>query len=158
VRMKKELIDRLATDDFTMDYYDARNTLMIKYGYDMFADGTDYNMVTTQIFNPYYSISDFISIMKLDFSQYLIFLSSDEFKRFWLTDRKEYQIPYYNINGDKDYQTNYILAQEYFDTVKAPYKKMYIMKDTTHGLLESKSDEFSKLLHEIAEIEKNRER
>ena len=29
---------------------------------------------------------------------------------------------------------------------------MYIMKDTTHGLLESKSEEFSTILHEIAEI------
>lgn len=27
---------------------------------------------------------------------------------------------------------------------------MYIMKDTTHGLLESKSEEFSDILHEIA--------
>ena len=27
---------------------------------------------------------------------------------------------------------------------------MYIMEDTTHGLLESKFDEFSEILHEIA--------
>jgi len=61
---------------------------------------------------------------------------------------------YYRVQIGKDYQTNYILAQEYFDTVEAPYKKMYIMKDTTHGLLESKSDDFSKNLHEIADLEK----
>jgi hypothetical protein len=30
------------------------------------------------------------------------------------------------------------------------------MKDTTHGLMESKSEEFSKILHEIAELEKIR--
>ncbi len=61
-----------------------------------------------------------------------------------------YEFPFYNINGDKDYQTNYLLAGEYFDMIEAPYKKMYIMKDTTHGLLESKSEEFSKIIHEIA--------
>lgn len=67
--------------------------------------------------------------------------------------RTDYQVPYYNINGDKDYQTNYLLAQEYFEQVNAPRKKMYIMQDTTHGLLESKSEEFSEILHQIAEEE-----
>lgn len=151
----KKLIERLSIGDFSMDYYNARDTLMIKYGYDIFVDGTDYNMVAAQIFNPYYSVLDFISYMNSDFSVYMQFLNSDEFKRFWLTDRYEYQIPYYNINGDKDYQTNYLLAQAYFDTVEAPRKKMYIMKDTTHGLLESKSEEFSEILHRIHELEKS---
>lgn len=36
-----------------------------------------------------------------------------------------------------------------FDEIAAPDKKMYIMKNTTHGLLESKSEEFSEILHEI---------
>lgn len=75
---------------------------------------------------------------------------SDEFDKFSLTDRTEYEVPYYNINGDRNYQTNYKLAQEYFDVISAPYKKLYIMEDTTHGLLESKSDAFSEILHEIA--------
>ena len=65
-------------------------------------------------------------------------------------NRCEYKVPYFNINGDKDYQTNFKLSQEYFDEVTAPYKQMFIMKDTTHGLLESKSEEFSEILHEIA--------
>ena len=60
---------------------------------------------------------------------------------------------YYNINEDNDYQTNYILAQEYFNQVNAPYKQMFIMKDTTHGLLESKSELFSTYVHDIAETE-----
>jgi pimeloyl-ACP methyl ester carboxylesterase len=154
----KKLIDRLTIDDFSLDYFDARNTLMSKYGYDIFADGTDYNLVLTQILNPYYSISEFISFMNSDSSQYMNFVNTEEFAKFWITDRNVYRIPYYNINGDKDYQTNYILAQEYFDTVEAPFKKMYIMKDTTHGLLESKSNEFSEILHEIYEIEKERDR
>ena len=47
-----------------------------------------------------------------------------------------------SINGDRDYQTNYMLAQEYFEEVTAPGKGLYIMENTTHGLLESKSDAF----------------
>ncbi len=96
--------------DFSGDYYEARNTLMSKYGDDMFADGTDYNLVSVQVFNPYYSLLDFISLMNSDYSIYMTFLNSEEFKKIWLTGRSKYQIPYYNINGDKDYQANYILA------------------------------------------------
>ncbi|MDE5864769.1 MAG: hypothetical protein K2H34_10535, partial [Lachnospiraceae bacterium] len=80
------------------------------------------------------------------------FLSSKEFNKFSLTGRYEYQVPYFNINGDKDYQTNYLIAQDYFDAIEAPNKKLYIMENTTHGLLESKSEEFSEILHEVAEI------
>lgn len=83
------------------------------------------------------------------------FLMSDEFGKFSLVGKTEYKIPYYNINGDRDYQTNYKLAQNYFDKIDAPYKKIYMMKNTTHGLLESKSEEFSEILHEIAIEQEN---
>ena len=88
-------------------------------------------------------------------SIYLDFYSSDEFASFSLKDKVEYQVPFYNINGDKDYQTNYKLAQEYFEEVNAPYKQMFIMEDMTHGLLESDSEGFSEIVHQIAEIESN---
>ncbi|HKM34848.1 MAG TPA: alpha/beta hydrolase [Lachnospiraceae bacterium] len=152
-----ELVNKLTIDNYTGDYYYARNALMEQYDYGLFADGQDYNMTAVQIFNPYYTLSDFVNWIQSGASPvYMNFLNSDEFTRFYLDDRSTYQIPYYNINGDKDYQCNYIIAQEYFDSVEALFKKMYIMKDTTHGLLESKSEQFSEVLHEIAEIEKSR--
>lgn len=148
------LIEQLTIGDFTMEYYAARNALMGKYGYDLFADGTDYNMYAAQVFNPYYSLGDFYKYINSDFSVYEEFLRSDEFGKFSLLGKTDYQVPFYNINGDKDYQTNYLLAQDYFESVNAPRKKMYLMKDTTHGLLESKSEEFSDILHEIAQMER----
>lgn len=72
-------------------------------------------------------------------STYLDFNSSGEFASFSIKDKVEYQVSFYNINGDRDYQTNYKLAQEYFEEVSAPYKQMFIMEDMTHGLLERKS-------------------
>lgn len=153
----KKLVDMLTIDHYSIDYLYARNTLMSQYGYGIFADGQDYNMTAAEIFNPYYSISDIVSWMKSESSNiYLDFLNSDEFTKFSLTGRNEYQIPYYNINGDRDYQCNYVIAQEYFDLVEAPNKKMYIMNDTTHGLLESKSEDFSLILHEIAQMEQSK--
>jgi len=65
-------------------------------------------------------------------------------------------VPFYNINGDKDYQTNYKLAQDYFDEVKAPYKQMFMMENMTHGLLESDSEGFSEIVHQIVDIERTR--
>lgn len=145
-----ELLEKLSPEDFTEEHFIARNKLMQKYGYDMMVDGMDYNLVSTVIFNPYYSLADYVKFLTSDYGVYMDFLMSEEFEKFSLVDKLKYEIPYYNINGDRDYQTNYELAQEYFDKIEAPHKKMYIMKDTTHGLLESKSEEFSAILHEIA--------
>lgn len=150
------LVDQLTPDNATVEHFSLKNKIMQKYGYDMMAKGVDYNLISTIIFNPYYSISDLIQFLNTDMSTYLDFYSSAEFASFSLKDKVEYQVPFYNINGDKDYQTNYKLAQEYFEEVNAPYKQMFIMEDMTHGLLESDSEGFSEIVHQIAEIERTR--
>lgn len=151
-----ELISKLNPEQMTMEHLISRNELMGKYGFGLFADGTDYNMIAAEIFNPYYSLTDWYKLFKSDQTVYMNFILSDEFSKFSIKTQFEYSVPYYNINGDRDYQTNYEIAQEYFDAIKAPIKKMYIMENTTHGLLESKSEEFSIILHEIASIQKER--
>ena len=146
------LIDQLTIGDYSQDYYAARNQLMQMYGYDMFADETDYNMLAAEYFNPYYSLADFWNVLNSDWSVYEEFLNSDEFDRFSLIDETEYQVPVFYILGDRDYQTNYLIAQDYFATIDAPYQDIFIMEDTRHGLLETKSDEFSEILHRIAQL------
>ena len=150
------LVKQLTPDNFTMDHIMAKNALMEKYGYSMMVDGADYNLITTILFNPHYSLIDWIKYFQRDMGVYVEFFNSDELRAFSLKNRYDYEVPYYNINGDRDYQTNYKLAREYFENVNAPYKEMFIMKDTTHGLLESKSGYFSEILHQLAEIEKTR--
>lgn len=151
-----QLVSQLTPDHVTMEHITAKNKIMQKYGYDMMANGSDYNLIPTIIFNPNYSIMDWIHSFQIDMSAYLDFFLSDEFSAFSLKDRTEYQMPFYNINGDRDYQTNYKLAQEYFDEVNAPYKQLFIMENMTHGLLESDSEGFSALIHQIAETERSR--
>ena len=129
---------------------------MQKYGYDMMVNGADYNLITTIIFNPNYSIADWIKYLNVDMGSYLDFYTSEEFAEFSLKGKVDYQVPFYNINGDMDYQTNYKLAQEYFEEVNAPYKQMFIMENMTHGLLESDSDGFSEIVHQIAKTEGER--
>ena len=136
----------------------ARNEIMERYGYGMMKDGTDYNIFTTVLFNPNYLVKDYIAFIKNSsaeaYEPYMAFVT-DEMPKLSLLGRYDYQVPYYNINGDMDYQTNYWLACEYFDQVNAPEKEMFVMKDATHGLLESRSEEFSEYVHMIAEKQKN---
>ena len=149
----KKLVEQLTVGVFSMEHLAARNALMKQYGYDIFADGTDYNMVAAQVFNPYYWLRDFYRLIKSDFSVYERFILSDEFSKVSVLGNVDYQVPFYLVSGDKDYQTNYLIAQDYFRTINSPRKKLYLMKDTTHGLLESKSEEFSEILHKIAQEE-----
>lgn len=144
------LVNKLTPGHVTMEHITARNKIMQKYGYDMMVHGSDYNLISTIIFNPNYSLIDWINYFKRDMSVYLDFFASEEFASFSLKNKTDYQVPYFNINGDKDYQTNYKLAQEYFEEVNAPYKQMYLMKNMTHGLLESDSEGFSEIIHQIA--------
>ena len=150
------LVNQLTPNNITMEHIAARNAIMQKYGYDMMVNGSDYNLVATIVFNPNYSLVDWINYFKRDMRVYLDFFASEEFASFSLIGRTDYQLPYYNINGDMDYQTNYKLAQEYFEEVNAPYKQMFIMENMTHGLLESDSEGFSEIIHQIAEAERVR--
>ena len=145
------LVGQLSPENITMEHITTRNTLMEKYGYSMMRDGSDYNLYTTLLFNPYYSVSDWLGYFSRNNSDYLTFFTSAEFRSFSVQGKFDYEMPYYNINGDNDYQTNYLLAQVYYDEVNAPYKEMFIMENTTHGLLESKSTLFSEYVHTIAE-------
>lgn len=66
--------------------------------YDMMVNGTDYNLVATMIFNPNYSIIDWINCFRIDMGVYMDFFASEEFASFSLKDRVDYQVPFYNIN------------------------------------------------------------
>lgn len=138
-------------NSMTLEYIQTRNQIMKRYHYDMMKDKTDYNMFTTILFNPYYLLKDYLSFILNYKSSLMPYLDFDfnVLPEFSLKGKYDYQIPYLNINGDIDYQTNYEMACEYFEKVNAPFKKMYVMKNATHGLLESRSQEFSEILHEV---------
>ena len=150
-----QMVERLTPEAMTLEHALLRNKILERYGYGMMRDGADYNLITTIMFNPYYSLSDWIGFLQSDMSVYLDYFLSDEFKSFSLLGRYDYQIPFYNVNGDEDYQANSILARDYFDKVNAPSKELIIMEHTTHGLLESKSENFSEILHYLVENDSN---
>ena len=135
-------------DDFLL-----RDRIMERYGFGMMKDGRDYNLFMTVLCNPNYSIRDILDSIRYGeevFTPYGAFVRTDGFRGMSLPGRYDYAMPYYNIDGDMDYQTNFELACEYFSKVNAPEKELLVMKNATHGLLESRSKEFSAMLHIIA--------
>ena len=144
------LVAQLDPESPDMEHYGARNALLERYGYGLFAAGRDYNLVSAVIFNPYYSLGDWMRYLTGGNGAYTGLLLSEEFASLSLWDEVEYEVPFYSINGDMDYQVNYELSREYFDAVDAPYKEFFTMENMTHGLLESRSVEFSDIIHEIA--------
>ena len=139
-----------------LDFLALRNEILKRYGYDMMKDGTDYNVFFTALFNPNYSLKDYMTVLgNVDdsFEPYFVFWDSEGFRNMSLLGRYDYAMPFYNINGDMDYQTNFELACEYFQQVNAPAKQLFVMKNATHGLLESRSEAFSGFVHEIAELQ-----
>lgn len=143
------LLENYNPEEISLETIQTKNIILNKYGYAMMKDGSDYNLFTTLLFNPNYSIKDWASYFGRDMKVYFDFYRSDEFKDFSLKGKYKYKIPYININGDMDYQANYKLAKEYFDRVEAVEKDLYFMENTSHGLMESKSEEFSELIHDI---------
>ena len=149
----REMVDQWARsreqgeDDFLL-----RNRIMDRYGYGMMKDGRDYSLFMTVLCNPNYSIREILDSIRYEddmFTPYGAFVRSDGFVEMSLLGRYDYAMPYYNIDGDMDYQTNFELACEYFSKMNAPEKELLVMKYATHGLLESRSGEFSTLLHRI---------
>jgi len=153
----KNLLAKLDVNVSNEEAYMARTKILQRYGYDVLAEMPDFSITSAIFFNPYYSISDLYHLIKSFTSseystKFNLFISSPEFDKFSLLNRTEYQIPYYNINGDHDYQANSFLAENYFNTVKASRKKLYKMKNMNHGV-PLRSGEFSYYMHEIAELE-----
>lgn len=144
----KALLEQLSSD-----HAKAKAALLARYGYADIDDKVDFNAAHAMLYNPYYSLGDWKTFFSNDGSLYQAFFESEEFQHFSLRGISTFEMPYYNINGEKDYTVNFELAQEYYDTVEAPRKKIYMLSDTRHGLLLTKTEMFSEALHEIAAAE-----
>jgi len=157
-KLVKIIEEKVNANNLDMEYQIYKNKLETKYGYNSYDNKNekpDYNRNIAYYFNPYHSLLSvykFLRGMTIG-TNYEKFFTSPEFEKFSLLNRTEYQIPYYNINGDCDYATNNVIAENYFNMVKAPRKKLYTMKNMAHGLLEIRSGEFSNFVHDIAKLE-----
>jgi pimeloyl-ACP methyl ester carboxylesterase len=64
----KALLEQLDTDLYTDSYSQAHNALLEKYGYAPYQDKCDYSQLSAIIFNPYYSLADYVKLCSMDTS------------------------------------------------------------------------------------------
>ncbi|UPZ14809.1 alpha/beta fold hydrolase [Flavobacterium humidisoli] len=50
--------------------------------------------------------------------------------------------------GKKDFQTNHVIAEEYFKHLKAPKEKIFLFEDAGHSVFMEKPEEIQKIIIE----------
>ena len=64
---------------------------------------------------------------------------------------KEYKVPVYYLLGDRDFQTPYMLAEKYFDTIVALKKKKFFIHDAGHSANLDQPEQCRKVYQEIVQ-------
>jgi pimeloyl-ACP methyl ester carboxylesterase len=59
------------------------------------------------------------------------------------------KIPVYIIQGTSDYETSYVIAKEYFDSLQAPLKRFYTFDNSAHSPIFEEPEKFDTVLKEI---------
>ncbi len=67
-------------------------------------------------------------------------------------ESRDYKVPVFYILGDRDFQAPYTIANCYFDTINAPNKKMFIIKDAGHFMMLDQPKSFAEALAEISKL------
>jgi pimeloyl-ACP methyl ester carboxylesterase len=62
---------------------------------------------------------------------------------------EEYKVPIYYILGGNDWQTPYVIAEEYFNKINAPYKNFYLIPNAGHMTMLDQPQLFFEALLEV---------
>lgn len=61
----------------------------------------------------------------------------------------EYKVPMYYILGENDWQTPYVIAQNYFNKISAPSKRLYLIPKAGHGTMVDQPQLFFEALLDV---------
>ncbi|TQR40907.1 alpha/beta fold hydrolase [Paenibacillus popilliae] len=62
-----------------------------------------------------------------------------------------FEVPVFFIHGERDWQTPYPLAREFYSTIKAPLKQFYSIPDAGHIVMLERKEIFNEALFDILE-------
>lgn len=107
----------------------------------------DFSMVKGIFRSPIFKLSDIPAMIKgLRANEKIIdFLGAFDL----MSESAEYKVPIYYILGGNDWQTPYVIAQKYFETINAPYKKFYLIPNAGHMTMLDQPKLFFDVLLEI---------
>lgn len=134
--------------------YDEKfNETMMKFrGYQAkykLAAGMSLDLVRTVLTSPYYTFGEITYFFTVDGLYY-----QGDVMRFMMEDFDvriygvTYEMPVYYIMGENDWQTPYVLANEFFSEIYAPDKEFYLIPDAGHFTQLDNKVEFNRVLLE----------
>lgn len=105
------------------------------------------SIVITAFKSPIFKLSDIFALIKGPKAneKVLEFLFAFDLR----SESEEYKVPIYYILGGNDWQTPYVIAQEYFNRINAPYKNFYLIPDAGHMTMLDQPQLFFEALLEI---------
>lgn len=105
----------------------------------------------TMLKSPIFNLSDIIAFIKIPMANEKVLKFLGDFNL--RNESSEYNVPIYYVLGGSDWQAPYIIAQNYFEQINAPYKKIYIIPNAGHFLMFDQPGLFFDALSEINRIE-----
>ena len=145
--MKKlQKIEEDLTDELDMKKIAKIRSLQEKYGLAVGAK----TLLPLLLKSPIFKVSDIFMLMKAFKVNSKIFEFISTFSLLGI-DRK-YEIPVIYMIGEKDFQTPYKLAEEYFDEIDAPYKRKFYIKNAGHFSMIDGKKQFEEYIIEISKM------
>lgn len=107
-------------------------------------------IIKTLIKSPLFRLSDITSLFK----------GMNNNKKLWeflfshslYEESRDYRIPVFYILGDRDFQAPHTIASGYFDSINAPNKKMFIIKEAGHFMMLDQPKLFTNALADICRL------
>ncbi|WP_171014976.1 alpha/beta fold hydrolase [Culicoidibacter larvae] len=115
--------------------------------------GVSFELVKLAFGSPFYSFHDATFFLQTKAASLMAPLFDDLLKFDLPTIGTEYQVPYFTIQGENDWQTPISLAREYFAEVQAPRKEFFAIENACHSpMLENKALNDKVVLRILSEI------
>lgn len=110
------------------------------------------SMYITAFKSPIFMLSDISAVIKGKKANEKLLESLEVFDL--KSESAEYKVPIYYILGENDWQAPYVIAQEYFNRINAPYKNLYLIRNAGHYTMRDQPQLFFEALLEINNKEK----
>lgn len=129
----------------------VRTTIINKYGIGMLHEGvTTGKMIKCLTLFKGYSVPEKINFLRgADFSMDHLFQKVMHDNLF--ESSSVFEVPFYILQGEYDYQVSHTLAKKYLDTIKAPKKAFFTFTNSAHSPNMEEPEKFVQTVRKIAE-------
>lgn len=139
------LPEQTASSDIWFDYMGVNRRYVGIYGGATYEPHPISELISAYLFCEEYTFTDKVNTIRGAISS---------FKQLWtpvmeknlIETLKEQKVPVYIFQGKQDYQTTYMYAKEYYDSLKAPIKQFYTFEKSAHTPMIEEYDTFKEII------------